>query len=347
MKGNMSQALEKAEHNSLLNRDFPNQHPISAIEGLKEALEGKVTRERKVNGQTLDKDVEITEVKSAEKLKTARTVSLSGAVESTPTDFDGSGDANIYVRGIKESFLSWGGKNLAVNISPIDVALVPELSTNRLAFFPNSAIKLEQSDDAGATWIDVSSDFDGTTICTTVAPFGIGNSKANKSVDRQNRITLDTISGGLVCILAKIIFQVDTDGATGCLCKVECGDKSENTVWTTIATASVFGWSGWNVINIEPTLIGKDNRYVRLTFSISGVTDDYGSNLAVSSLRFISKEFFGTAPSTMAKTGRVYSVSRDQKVTFPNNIIVNGNAIQLGNTTLTETQLQALLALLT
>lgn len=93
----MSQALEKTEHNALLYRDLPNQHPISAIEGLKEALDskaskealdGKVPTERKVNGQTLDNDVEITEVKSAEKFKTARTIN--------GVEFDGTYNIKIY-----------------------------------------------------------------------------------------------------------------------------------------------------------------------------------------------------------------------------------------------------------
>lgn len=84
----MSQALNKAEHNALLHRDAKNQHPISAIEGLEEALNGKVPTERKVNGQALDKDVEITEVKSAEKLKTARTIN--------GVEFDGTYNIKVY-----------------------------------------------------------------------------------------------------------------------------------------------------------------------------------------------------------------------------------------------------------
>lgn len=88
MKGNMSQALKRTDHNAMLNRDKENQHPISAIDGLGGALESKVPKTRKVNGQTLDKDVDITEVKSAEKLKTAR--KINGVA------FDGTYDIKIY-----------------------------------------------------------------------------------------------------------------------------------------------------------------------------------------------------------------------------------------------------------
>lgn len=344
----MSQALEKAEHNSLLNRDFPNQHPISAIEGLKEALEGKVTRERKVNGQTLDKDVEITEVKSAEKFKTARTVSLSGAVVSTPTALDGSKDVDIPITEIKEAYLEWGGKHNAVYLSPIDVAMLPELNANRVAFIERSAVKFERSSDAGATWTDVSADFDGTLICTKSLYFGNGNTVEDKTVDRQHRITIDCISGGVYCELAKIMLYIGTMGAKGCVCKVEGGDNSANTLWTTITEAYVSGWSGWNSINFTPVLIGKETkyRYIRLTFTISGINADYSSDLAIMSIRFFSSVFY-SATNSLAKDGTLYAIDRDQNAFFPNNIIAKGGKLQLGNTTLTETQLQALLALLT
>ncbi len=84
----MSQAFKKTDHNALTHRDKDKQHPISAIDGLTEELNGKVPVERTVNGQTLDKDVEIKEVESANKLKTAR--AINGVA------FDGTEDIKIY-----------------------------------------------------------------------------------------------------------------------------------------------------------------------------------------------------------------------------------------------------------
>ena len=88
----MSQAQKRIDHNAMLNRDKENQHPISAIAGLKEALDSKVPATRTVNGQTLDNDVEIKNVESADKLKTARTIN--------GVEFDGT--ANIKVFGESE-----------------------------------------------------------------------------------------------------------------------------------------------------------------------------------------------------------------------------------------------------
>jgi hypothetical protein len=42
VKGNMSQAQKRTDHNAMVNRDAENQHHISAIAGLKEALGSKV-----------------------------------------------------------------------------------------------------------------------------------------------------------------------------------------------------------------------------------------------------------------------------------------------------------------
>lgn len=313
-----------------------------------EELKRFVQNTRKVNGQTLDNDVQIDNVESADKLKTARTISLSGAVTSTPTAFDGSGDVDIPIESIKEGYIEWGGRHNAVYLSPIDVAMLPELNANRVAFIERSAVKFERSNDAGVTWTDVSADFDGTLICTKNLYFGNGNTVEDKTIDRQHRITIDCISGGVYCELAKIMLYVGTRGAKGCVCKVECGDNSENTVWTTITEAYVSGWLGWNSLNFTPVLIGTEGkyRYVRLTFTISGMSADYSSDFAIMSIRFLSSIFY-SASNYLAKEGTLYTTDVAQNAIFPNNIIAKGGKFQLGNTVLTETQLQALLKLIT
>ena len=117
MKGNMSQSQRRADHNTLINRNAENQHSIGAIEGLQEkldetqenfdnlqnALDTKVPTERKVNGQTLDNDVEIKNVESADKLKTARTIN--------GVEFDGSKSIKIY-----------GENELPLNMKTINTA---------------------------------------------------------------------------------------------------------------------------------------------------------------------------------------------------------------------------------
>lgn len=290
---------------------------------------------------------------SADNLKIARLISVSGAVTSIPTAFDGSQDIQIPIDSVKEAYIKWGGKNNAFHLSPIDVALLSELNANRLAFINNSAVKFEHSADAGATWTDVSANFNGTAICTGSMAFGNGNTLTDKSVNRQHRITIDCIKGEVYCRLAKILLNISTDGASNCVCKVEFGDKATDTEWLTYTTMSINGYPGWNAINIDQLLIGAENitwdkayRYVRLTFSISGVSSSEKSALVISSVRFVSSICYA-AQSAMARTGHLYSYDSEQNATFPKNLIIQGNTLKIGSTAITETQLKALLALLT
>lgn len=363
MKGNISQsqgALEVKNAESIRELERKTAEDIAEIEReiseeeqeVEQELKGKVDISRKINGQTLENDVNIANVESADKLKIPHTIGAKGAVTSTPTAFDGTGDILIPIDSIKEAYINWGGKNRTRYISPVDAAMLPELNANRLAFIKDSAVKFELSADAGATWTDVSDQFDGTSLCTTSIAFGNGNTATDQSTARQHRITIDCIGGGLYCQLAKIMVLVSTEGATDCTCKVEFGEKSENTVWTTFVTANVDGWQGWNVINVDH-LVGMESvswgpsyRYVRLTFSVAGVASGRSSDLSIKSIRFISS-MFNNATSVLASRGTVYSIDRDQNVTFPKNVIIQGNTLQIGNTTITETQLKSLLALLT
>lgn len=312
------------------------------------AFENFVPKSRKINGQTLDNDVQIDNVASADKLKTSRTISLSGAVTSTPTAFDGSGDVDIPIIDIKEAYLDWGGKNRTNRLSPVDVAMLPELCANRLAFISNESVKFERSEDAGVSWYDVSDRFDGTMLCTDEILFTNGNTPSNLSVNRQHRITIDCITGGLYCYLSKILLFVNTDGAGGCKCVVEFGDNSEETVWTYVTDGSITGWTGWNTLNIGHILIGNSAsyRYVRLTFSITSVVDGTSSDLIIKSVRFISDGFY-KASNLLASKGVMYTLDKNQTVIFPKNLTIQGDTLKIGSTILTETQLKALLALLT
>ena len=316
-----------------------------------DAFENFVPKTRKINGQTLDNDVQIDNVASADKLKTARAISLSGAVTSTPKPFDGSKDIDIPITAINESYLGWRADQASATPSSLDTALLPELSANRLAFIYNGAVKFERSEDAGATWTDVSEQFDGTMLCTSNISFGNNNSVGDYNVNRKHRITIDTVSGRVVGVLAKILLCISTEGAIGSKCMLEFGDSAENTQWTAIKEMYIGGWSGWNAININPVPIGREStgyyRYVRLTFSIANVTNGYDSDLKIWSLRFICRAFYENTISAMARTGHLYSYDSEQNATFPKNLTIKGNTLKIGSTTLTETQLKALLALLT
>ena len=316
-----------------------------------DAFENFVPKSRKINGQTLDNDVQIDNVASADKLKTARTIGLSGAVTSTPKSFDGSGNVDVPIIAIKESYLGWSADQASPAPSPLDVSLLSELSANRLAFIDDSVVKFERSEDAGTTWIDVSEQFDGTMLCTGSIAFGNGNTISNHNANRRHRITIDALNGKLFGILTKILLYISTEGAKDSKCLLEFGDKAENTQWTVAKELYIGGWPSWNAICIAPQPIGRESeyycRYVRLTFSINDVTEGYASDLKIRSLRFICGESYDSTLNAMARTGHLYSYDSEQNATFPKNLKIQGNTLTIGSTTITETQLKALLALLT
>ena len=113
--------------------------------------------------------------------------------------------------------------------------------------------------------------------------------------------------------------MLSSGGATGTQCKVECGDYSSTTVWDHYKTVGVSGNSGWNIINLS-RIIGNsiygNTRYIRLTFSQTGVNPKYNSNLNVSMIRFYSANSW-KSPSNLSKTGHLYSYDASQNATFP------------------------------
>ena len=242
--------------------------------------------------------------------------------------------------------MSWGGKDIAGSFSALDAALIDDLSANRLAGIPASKITFERSSDAGSTWTTYNGNAD---LVTTSGSASNSNTTSSQSVNNWHRITID-VSDKIYCELRKIAILLSTNGATGCKCKIEWGDYSSTTVWTTEKTVSVRGWSGWNIINVEKT-IGSSTygkiRYVRLTFSQTGVNASYPSNLPVMKIRFYSNNCWNQ-PSSLAANGHVYSYDSNFNVTFPAKVTAttfDGKATKDGNgNTITSTYIKGLSA---
>ena len=126
---------------------------------------------------------------TADKLTTARTIGLSGAVTSTATAFDGTKNINIPVGNVYDSAITTGNDYLTATFSQTDASLIDDLRANRLAYMPDSCFKFERSNDAGKTWTEVSG-VSGLELCTNSTNFTNGNTTSNQSVNRQHRITI-------------------------------------------------------------------------------------------------------------------------------------------------------------
>ena len=254
---------------------------------------------------------------------TGNTIALGTAVTSTATTFTGASAITIPVNSVKEAYLDWGGKNFTGSYGVIDAAMIPELGANRLAFLKAAGLTVEYSTNAGSSWTDY-----GLTNVQKTGIFGAGTevylgkhtSAGSCTVNDQLRITIDTGVAAIYTVLNKFGIYMSSSGSTVYV-KIEKALQSTPTTYSDVIDwTQISGWSGWNILNVNGfTTYGNTSasQYgrVRFTFKQTVVNTTY------SSARIIKIIGFGgvgwTTPSTLAKTGNIYSYDNEQNVTFP------------------------------
>lgn len=267
---------------------------------------------------------------TATKLATARNIGLGTGATGTATSFNGSGNITIPVTDVKESYLSWGGKNIAGGVTPIDAACSDVHSANRFTFAKPAGITIEYSTN-GSTY----SAYSTTDSAKINLVSGIGNTyyiggrSTSTTVNDKLRITLNATNMGLYTRLRKLLINISTNYATGCNVIVEKAMKGSETTFTTIGTYNISGWSGWNSIPINSAFGGGSNQtgniaVLRLTFGITGINSEQTSNaLCVSDIIAVGDTYW-SYPSTMAKTGHLYTYDSSQNATFPAKVTATG-----------------------
>ena len=265
---------------------------------------------------------------TADKLTTARTISVSGAVASTPAAFDGTKNINISVGKVFDSAITTGNDYLTGTFSQMDASLIDDLRANRLAYMPDSCFKFERSNDAGKTWTEVDG-ISGLSLCTNSASFTNGNTTSNQSVNRQHRITIDT-NDLLYCQMNKIALYVSTDGAGGCTVSIEGSTNGAPDTFNKVLRENIpiNGWSGWNIINFSPVVylggsIETYYRKLRFTFKITSVNTSYNSSLQILKLRLYSSTCWATGDRPMANDGNLYQYTASKGALFPGNVYAN------------------------
>ena len=272
---------------------------------------------------------------SATKLSTGRKISLGNAVKSTATSFDGSSDITIPINSVGEAFLNWGGKNLVEDFSPLDATLIPELGANRFAYSNPSGITVEYSRDGGTTWQDY-----GLTDSAKIDILTTGNSGIcigkNDSSNKDNyanylvRLIYDTKKAGLYTQLHKFLILASINGAKNCYVTIEASKRlSPETFELLVDKQRIGGWSGYNVINVNPFTTSPPYdtntnfyQYIRFTFGCEGVSAKGHTGLSIIKI-FAYGGFGWHAPSTLAKKGTIYDFDYEKKVLFPNWIGAN------------------------
>ena len=263
---------------------------------------------------------------TATKLQTARTIGIGTGATGTATSFNGTGNIIIPVTDIKESYLSWGGKNLSGSVSPIDAACSNIHNANRFAFAKPAGIIIEYSTN-GSTY----STYNTTDAAKVNLVSGIGSTyyigarSSSTTVNDKLRITLNATNMGLYTRLRKLLINISTGYSSGSNVIIEKAMKGSETTFSTVGTYNISGWSGWNSIPISAAFGGGNNQtgniaVLRLTFGITGVNSEQTSNaLTIMDIIGIGDTYW-SYPSTMAKTGNIYTYDSSQNTTFPANV---------------------------
>ena len=305
--------------------------------------------------------------KTADKLTTSRTITIGTGVTSTATSFDGSANITIPITGIKEAYLTWGGKDFSSSFSPLDAALEPRLGANRLEMCPGSGIKIERTTDGGTTWTEVSTSSISNTQrsalfssagyevpVSATSTAGMGNNAAKYMM----RITLDTSVANVYTNLLKFILNISTNGCANCYVKlrirtaanVSAGNDTwltwdkTNKTWSSSPTEAntkcpIGGWSSYNVINFATfTTYGNQTSHYRNVQFIFGCSQN---DSTYPGLSIINIQGYGgvawNAPSNMARTGHLYSWNGNGDASFPASVTATNFTGKINTMTITGT----------
>lgn len=306
----------------------------------------------KINANNVDYDI------SATKLKNARTIGIAfdGVYGGSATNFDGTNNAQIEVNTVPESVISLKNSTPQYsNISPVAGSYINSCNANRLAYFPNECFKFERSNNAGQTWSEYSVSEENSTNLTISSTSSVCNANVvgNQSINNWHRITIDSQRPSddtvqLYCAPDMICLYVSTSGATGCKCKIEtCHDDDSEWV-TLIDDVSIGGWSGWNTIPLTGmTSFGSYKqseahiRYMRLTFSQTGINENYASNLIIQSMVLLANVCY-TCQENLGYRNLIYSQKYNHDVTFPASVIADSFSTGSSTGTLTGTSTRSI-----
>ena len=220
-----------------------------------------------------------------------------------------------------EAWLQSGGGNFSASYSPIDRALLPTLSANRLAYSKPAGIAVMYSRDGGATWLDYGlTDLNKVRLVTNKNLTSIVSGKGTKT-DNANlldsdqflvSVTLTAADMGVYSNLDKFIIYASTDGFTDTWCTIEQEIANNLGTWKMVTDkAPISGWADFNVINTTPMLFGGTDTdrttAIRLTFGGVG-NSKYSTyaGLSIKSIQAIGGVGW-TAPSELARSGVPYS----------------------------------------
>jgi hypothetical protein len=267
---------------------------------------------------------------TADILTTARTIGIGTGAAGTATSFNGSANITIPITGVSESYLTWGGKHLNGQVTPIGMSLSNELSANRIAFINGAGLDFEYSADSGTTWTNYNyTATQKSQWCTTAFGVPVGRISGEYFTTSRTRVTLTAQNGTTGYVYTnprKMLINVASSGGMDVLVETRTGVNFQSSgAWSTVGTYSVSGWSGWNDIPLVLGTLGGgttqtgNNWQLRLTFIMTSKNTTYPTVANVEAIRIFGENAWQT-PSTLANTNDLYSFDMSQNAFFPGTI---------------------------
>lgn len=267
---------------------------------------------------------------TADTLTTGRTIGIGTGAVGTATSFNGSTNITIPITGVSESYLTWGGKHLSGQVTPVGMSLSNELSANRIAFINGNGLDFEYSSDSGTTWTNYNyTATQKSQFCTTALGVPIGRISGEYFTTSRTRVTLTAQNGTTGYVYTnprKMLINVASSGGMNVLVETRTGVNFQSSgAWSTVGTYSVSGWSGWNDIPLVLGTLGGgttqtgNNWQLRLTFIMTSKNTTYPTTAEVTSIRIFGENAWQT-PSTLAATNDLYSFDMSQNANFPGTI---------------------------
>ena len=236
-----------------------------------------------------------------------------------------------------EANLLWGGKNISNGCSPIDSAMMPEVSSNMMAFPKTAGISIEYSRDGGVTWLDYkATDKQKVELFTKNTFIFCGKTELDNStatVGFQVRITITPILCDVYISFNKIIMKINTIGTKNSWCtfkglkskEVAAGNEDDSYYDTFVDKAKIFGTPAYSVLNFQDirtsqtASASKNDLYYRLRL-IFGYDDIFTgttySGTYLSELRFFGLGHY-SIPSNLAINNHLYAYDWLQNAFFP------------------------------
>lgn len=128
------------------------------------------------------------------------------------------------------------------------------------AFLPPSGIKLEYSNDGGATWLDYGTgDAHKRRLASMPNPrngYRLGGPSASGALGDMLRVTYEPSDGRYGLVRSALVW-VSTNGGSNLLCSVETSTLGAKGAWVDRdLRVEMNGWSGPNVVDLPPLTFG-------------------------------------------------------------------------------------------